>query len=137
MDLKKKSEKLVKLSNDRKERSSNQSKLTDKLENVKHPRKSKKGKVKSLKIPNDDGSVSFKLGVPSDLNPEELDEIEIEISEEVSETLEQFEDIKENISEEDKEVIKSAGKEFKKIKKSYIGKRSEKIRKRIDKNIKA
>jgi len=42
-----------------------------------------------------------------------------------------------NISEEDKEVIKSAGKEFKKIKKSYIEKRSEKIRKRTAKNIKA
>ena len=146
MDLKKKSEKLVKLSNDRKEKSSDQNELTDKLKNAKHPRKSKKGKVKSRKIPNDDGSVSFKLGVPSDLNPEEVDEIDIEISEEVSETLEQFEEIKEriikdksldNISEEDKKVIKSAGKEFKKIKKSYIEKRSEKIRKRTDKNIKA
>ena len=145
MELKKKSEKLVKLSNDKKEKSSDKNKLNDKLENVKHPRKSKKGKVKSLKIPNDDGSVSFILGVPSDINPEEVDEIEIDISEEVSETLEEFEEIKEritkdksldNISEEDKEVIKSAGKEFKKIKKSYIEKRSEKIRKRTAKNIK-
>ena len=142
MDLKKKSEKLVKLSNDKKEESSDKSKLADKVKNVKHPRKSKKGKVKSQKIPKSDGSVSFKLEVPSDINPEEVDEIEIEISEETSKTLEKFEDIKkriikdkslDNVSDDDKDVIKSAGKEFKKIKKSYVGKRTEKIRKRSSK----
>jgi len=142
IDLKKKSEKLVKLSADKKAKSSDKSKLVDKVKNIKHPRKSKKGKVKSQKIPKSDGSVSFKLEVPSDINPEEVDEIEIEISEEASKTLEKFEEIKaritkdkslDNVSEDEKDVIKSAGKEFKKIKKSYVGKRTEKIRKRTSK----
>ena len=142
IDLKKKSEKLVKLSDDKKAESSDKSKLLDKVKNIKHPRKSKKGKVKSQKIPKSDGSVSFKLEVPSDINPEEVDEIEIEISEEASKTLEKFKEIKsrittdrslDNVSEDDKDVIRSAGKEFNKIKKSYVGKRAEKIRKRVSK----
>ena len=142
MDLKKKSEKLVKLSNDKKTESSDKSKLLDKVKNIKHPRKSKKGKVRSKKIPKSDGSVSFKLEVPSDINPEEVDEIEIEISEEASKTLEKFKEIKsrittdrslDNVSEDDKDVIRSAGKEFNKIKESYVGKRTEKIRKRASK----
>ena len=142
IDLKKKSGKLVELSADKKAESSDKSKLVDKVKNVKHPRKSKKGKVKSQKISKSDGSVSFKLEVPSDINPEEVDEIEIEISEEASKTLEKFEEIKaritkdkslDNVSDNEKDVIKSAGKEFKKIKKSYVGKRTEKIRKRSSK----
>lgn len=145
IDLKEKSQKLAKISKEKKTLSDDKSKLVKRLKNVKHPRRSKKGKVKSKKVPKADGGVSFKLEVPSDINPEEIDEIDIEISEETSKTLEQFEDIKariskdkslDNISEDDKKVIKSAGKEFKKIKKSYVEKRSSRIRKRAAKKIK-
>jgi len=37
----------------------------------------------------------------------------------------------ENVSDEEKKIIKSAGKEFKKINKAYVSKRTEKIRKRV------
>ena len=110
-----------------------------KIGNIKHPRRSKKGAVKTLKKVKEDGGVSFNLKVPSDLDPEEVDEIEIDISKETSEILEKYNQVKSkimldkslnNVSEEEKAIIKSAGKEFAKIKKDYVSKRTDKIKKR-------
>ena len=84
---------------------------------------------------------SFSLSVPSDLDVEQTDEISIDVSDESNAILEKYAEVKakiqqdkslKNVSDSDKEVIKSAGREFKTIKKSYIDKRTEKIKKRRD-----
>jgi len=143
-ELKLKAEQLNSLSTERSELSNgakNNKSLDKKLKNAKHPRKSKKGAVKTSKKTNEDGGISFSLEVPSDLSPDETDQIDIEISKETGEILEQYNEIKtkivleqslRNVSEEEKKIIKSAGNEFKKIKSEYVSKRTEKIRKRKD-----
>ena len=84
---------------------------------------------------------SFSLSVPSDLDVDQTDAIDIDVSDESNAVLEKYAEVKakiqqdkslKNVSESDKEVIKSAGREFKTIKKSYIEKRTEKIKKRRD-----
>lgn len=143
-ELKLKAEQLNELSTERSELSNgvkNNKSLDKKLKNAKHPRKSKKGAVKTSKKTNEDGGISFSLEVPSDLSPDETDQIDIEISKETGEILEQYNEIKtkivieqslRNVSDEEKKIIKSAGNEFKKIKSEYVSKRTEKIRKRKD-----
>lgn len=143
-ELKLKAEQLNALSTERSELSNgakNNKSLDKKLKNAKHPRKSKKGAVKTSKKTNEDGGISFSLEVPSDLSPDETDQIDIEISKETGEILEQYNEIKtkivleqslRNVSDEEKKIIKSAGNEFKKIKSEYVSKRTEKIRKRKD-----
>ena len=115
---------------------------TKRVKKLKLPRKSKKGRVKHAEKKLASGGSSFTLNVPSDLNPEEFDEIDISISKESSEILEKYEIIKSkivrdkslaNISDEEKAIIKSAGREFKKIKSDYVNKRTEKVRSRKNK----
>ena len=139
-ELARKSDQLASISDTKKEEAKDDKNLKDKAEKVKHPRKSKKGSVKTSKTTLENGGVSFVLDVPSDINPEESDQIEIVISKETSEIIEKYNEIKakivldksmENVSDEEKKIIKSAGKEFKKINKAYVSKRTEKIRKRV------
>ena len=144
-ELKGKAEKLVAISEEKVDMiQDSNSALVKKIKNKRHPRKSKKN-VKSTTKENLDGSTSFKLEVPSDLSEGTIDEIDLVVSKDASETLTKYNEIKTkilvdkslaNVSDEEKEVIKSAGKEFKKIKTQYVNKRSEKIRNRV-KSIKA
>ena len=136
--LKALSEEKKKLSND----VSSHKITTKRVKKLKLPRKSKKGRVRHAEKKLASGGSSFTLNVPSDLNPEEFDEIDISISKESSEILEKYEIIKSkivrdkslaNISDEEKTIIKSAGREFKKIKSDYVNKRTEKVRSRKNK----
>lgn len=45
-----------------------------------HPRRSKKGRVSRTKVDRASGGYSITLKVPSDLNPDETDAIEIYLS---------------------------------------------------------
>lgn len=145
LDLSEKSEELKALAKEKKTLANDvlNKKVTPKrVKKIKFPRKSKKGRVNSVKTKLESGGSSLKLNIPSDLNPEESDEINIEISKESEETLAKYEIIKSkiirdgsmgNVSKEEKQIIKSAGVAFKDIKAKYIKGRTEKIRGRKNK----
>lgn len=107
----------------------------------KHPRSSKKGKISVKTRKNSDNSTSFSLTVPSDLKPEQVDEISITVSEESSEILNRYQEIKDkikvekslkNLTKEEKDVIRSAGIEYSNFKKEYVKKRTNIVKKRRD-----
>jgi len=68
-ELARKSDQLASISDTKKEEAKDDKNLKDKAEKVKHPRKSKKGSVKTSKTTLENGGVSFVLDVPSDINP--------------------------------------------------------------------
>ena len=103
------------------------------------PRSSKAGRVKVQTNKNEDGSSVVKLNVPSDMSPGENDDISLVVSKEGSDTIERYHEVfkkikrdmsLDNVSLEEKEIIASAGEEFKKIKDDYVRQRGSKISKR-------
>lgn len=101
-----------------------------------HPRTDKKSRVSSETVENSNGSDSFVLKIPSDLEPGKSDHVKLTISKETKYILELYRNIlnkikKErtlnNVTDEEKETIALAGREFENIKKDYVDKRSQQI----------
>ena len=111
-------------------------KISKTPEKIVHPRTKKTRRVTGESKVNIDGSEEYKLNIPSDLEPGTSDSIELVISKETKHILEQYRKVTEkikkdkslkNVTDEEKEIIALAGREFENVKKEYISKRSQKI----------
>jgi hypothetical protein len=99
-------------------------------------RSNKKGRVKTKVIENENGSSTFNMNVPSDLEEGGSDDISINVTPKSKKTLKEYNVVLEkiqtegkigNLTEKEKDIISAAGNVFDGIRESYITKKKSKI----------